>query len=186
MSDTIRVMSLTGAVLNELEANAQGLHDADFAGLYQAISEAGHVFCAGKGRSLMAISAFCNRLVHLGYPASLVGEISAPHADPDDLLVVGSSSGETDALVSLARTAKREGVRVAVLTSTPDSTLGSMADAVVYIPGASKLAGSSSIQPMGASFEQLLWISLDALVLGIMERTGTTGTQMYVRHANLE
>lgn len=49
------------------------------------------------------IRAFANRLLHLGYSVSLVGEISSPHTKSGDLFLIGSGSGETTSLVNQAK-----------------------------------------------------------------------------------
>jgi len=46
--------------------------------LVEAILEAETVFIAGAGRSLLMLSAFAMRLVHLGLRAFVVGETSTP------------------------------------------------------------------------------------------------------------
>jgi 6-phospho-3-hexuloisomerase len=43
-----------------------------------------------------------------------------------------------------------------------------------------------SMQPMGTLFEQSLLILCDSLILWLMSRTGTSASQMRLRHANLE
>ncbi len=43
-----------------------------------------------------------------------------------------------------------------------------------------------SVQPMGSLFEQSLFILHDLIVLRLMERMGTTASQMAKRHRNVE
>ena len=106
-----------------------------------------------------------------------------------NLLVVGSGSGTTASLVANANKAKAAGASLATLTIFPGATIGSMADTVVAIPGATPKKGEGaedsavSVQPMGSLFEQLSWLVYDA---AIMELTGETSDTMYPRHANLE
>ena len=178
------------AILGELTGNAQLIEEAGLAGLIEEIERAGHIFFAGSGRSGLAIRGFANRLLHLGRSVSMVGDISSPHSRPGDLLIIGSGSGETESLVALARKAQRSGVRIGLITMDAGSTIGQLADAVVVLPGASpKLKTASaitSIQPMGSAFEQLAFLTYDALVLELMERTGQATDDMFPRHADLE
>lgn len=178
------------AILGELTGNAQLIEEAGLAGLIEEIERTGHIFFAGSGRSGLAIRGFANRLLHLGRSVSMVGDISSPHSRPGDLLIIGSGSGETESLVALARKAQRSGVRIGLITMDAGSTIGQLADAVVVLPGASpKLKTASaitSIQPMGSAFEQLAFLTYDALVLELMERTGQATDDMFPRHADLE
>lgn len=173
-------------IAGELRQNADGIDDEDFEKLFAALEASEHIFVSGKGRSLMAMSAFANRLVHLGYPVSMVGEISAPRASEKDLLLIGSSSGETAALVSLAQLAHKAGTKIALLTMAKSSSIAKLADVVVAVPGANKNQIGASIQPMGSSFEQVLWLTLDAFVLDAMRKRKMRAQDMAARHANLE
>lgn len=176
------------AILSELSANRAALDDESLAGLVEEVLAAGHVFLAGAGRSGIASAGFANRLLHLGKSVSLVGEITAPHSRAGDLLIIGSGSGATSSLVALARKAQAAGVRIALLTTDPASEIGQLANVVVTLPGASKSdAGArASIQPMGSAFEQLAFLTYDAVVLELMSRLGETSETMYRRHADLE
>ena len=119
-----------------------------------------------------------------------MGDISSPHSQPGDLLIVGSGSGETESLVSLARKARRSSVRIGLITIDETSTIGQLADAVVALPGVSpKLQGAAqvtSIQPMGSAFEQISFLTYDAIILELMQRMGETTDTMFPRHADFE
>jgi 6-phospho-3-hexuloisomerase len=177
-------------ILAELTRNQHKVSDGDLDRLADAIEGARHIFLAGAGRSGVAIRAFGNRLLHLGFSVSLVGDISSPHTQEGDLLIVGSGSGETESLVALATKAKKNKVRIALVTMDPESTLGQVADVTVRLPGASpKLRGAAevtSVQPMGSAFEQISFLGYDAVILELMERMGETTDSMFPRHANLE
>lgn len=172
-------------ILDELKQNSQQIDDHYFKDFIKEILNANHIFLLGKGRSGLAISAFANRLMHLGLSVSFVGEISAPHTKPGDLLIIGSGSGETTSLISLAKTAIKEEVKIALLTTNPESTLASLSNSMIVLPGASKLAGESQ-QPMASAFEQLSFIVYDAIVLELMKKLNETSDSMFQRHANFE
>ena len=76
--------------------------------------------------------------MHLGFQAYVIGEISTPHTKAGDLLIITSGSGETDALVSIAKKAKESGLYLGLVTMNPQSTLGKMADGMIILPGDSK------------------------------------------------
>ena len=145
---------------------------------------------AGLGRSGVAVKAFAMRLMHMGLPVYVVGEIVTPAIQKGDLLVVGSGSGETGSLTIMAKKVKDIGAELALVTIFPQSTIGKLADAIVKIPAPTpKVAtesGFKSIQPMGSLFEQSLLLLFDSLILRLMETKKENSENMMKRHANLE
>lgn len=176
-------------ILEQLTQYAKEESTEELEQIVEQIDRAHHIFLAGAGRSGIAVQAFANRLLHLGYSVSLVGEISSPHSQPGDLLIICSGSGETDSLRILAKKANKSGVRIVLFTTTPTSTIGNLADTIMRLPGKSKVDKSESIkfsQPMGSAFEQLAFLTFDGLVLNLMDKNGETNNMMFKRHADFE
>jgi len=184
------VQENTVSILRELEHNAQHIDNDQAQQLIDRIRRARHIFLQGAGRSGIAIRAFANRLMHLGFRVSVVGEISSPHTRPGDLLIIGSGSGETASLVSLAQAAAARGVEVALVTLKKESAIGRLAGCVLVLPGAVKTEHAQKegqfSQPMGSAFEQLCFITYDAIVLELMKQLGETSKTMFERHADFE
>lgn len=177
-------------ILSELQQNAMKIDDAQTARFVEQIKNAKHIFLQGAGRSGIAIRGFANRLTHLGFSVSVIGEISSPHSMPGDLVIIGSGSGETGSLVSLAQKAVTCGVDVALVTMKTESTIGKLAKSILVLPGTVKEdnvreEGAFS-QPMGSAFEQLCFITYDAIVIELMAQLGETSDMMFKRHADLE
>lgn len=183
-------MSNLDKVLLELTNNSKKIDRNQVDGFIKKILEAKHVFLTGAGRSGIVTRAFANRLMHLGFSVSVLGEISSPHSKNGDLVIICSGSGETGSLVSLATKAKSVGVSVALVTMKPDSTIGKMADCVLQIPGTTKEENdreeNAFAQPMGSAFEQLTLLTYDSIVLDIMTIKGETSETMFTRHADFE
>ena len=178
-------------ILAELTDNQKYLKDEQLENLVNAILQANHIFTAGMGRSGVSIRAFTNRLMHLGFEVSSIGEISAPHSQPEDIVIIASGSGETESLVALAQKAKNSGVKIALITMDAESKIAKLADVVVILPGVSpklknKGINVTSIQPMGSAFEQMVFLVCDGIILELMERTNQTSEEMFTRHADLE
>lgn len=185
------VKEKTAAILTELTNNLKHEDDMQLDEFVNVIRNARHIFTAGAGRSGVAMRGFANRLMHLGFLVSMVGEISSPHTQGGDLLIVGSGSGETESLVAMSEKAKKNDVKIALVTMDPNSTIGKLADVTVVLPGISpklKNAGMdiTSIQPMGSAFEQISFLTYDGVILELMERMGETTDTMFPRHADLE
>lgn len=157
--------------------------------LTEAIAASRKIFVTGMGRSGLMMKSLAMRLMQMGFQAYVVGETVTPSMEKGDTLIIGSGSGETAGLVSIAEKAKKLGGRIAVMTINRESTIGRIADLTVILPGSPKNAAegaSRSVQPMGTLFEQTLLLFCDAIVLSLMREQGMDGAAMYGRHANLE
>ena len=177
-------------ILAELTQNGQRIDTNEIAHFVEQIKQANHIFLNGAGRSGIAIRAFANRLMHIGFSVSIVGEISSPHSKPGDLLIICSGSGETGSLKSLAEKAKQSGIDLALVTMKKESTIGQLADVVRVLPGTTKEENdretASFAQPMGSAFEQLAFLTFDGMVLNLMDELGETSETMFKRHADFE
>lgn len=176
-------------IIGELTQVMGALSEPQSASLIQHILQANNIFVAGAGRSGLMMTGFAMRLMHLNLSAYVVGQPVTPRFESGNLLFIGSGSGETQSLVSMAEKAKRLGGAIALVTTTPASTIGQIADVVIQLHAQPKQGSddhSMTIQPMGSLFEQSLLLYCDALVLSLMELRGATSSAMFQRHANLE
>lgn len=177
-------------ILEELTENAKQIRQEELEQFADNIQAAKRIFVAGAGRSGFVARAFSNRLMHLGLAVYFVGEPTTPSIQEGDLLIIASGSGETGSLKVMAEKAKKQQAAVAVITIFPEASIGSMADAVIQVPGVtpkSELENKViSIQPMGNVFEQTTWLIFDNIVMILMERLRKTEEEMFKLHANLE
>jgi len=176
-------------VIQELQEMIPQIAETDAEQLVHSISVANKVFVAGAGRSGLMGKAFVMRMMHMDIDAYIIGETVTANLEKDDLLIIGSGSGETETLIAIANKAKRLGGKVAVITTKPDSTLGQMADLTIQLPGVAKHQTADTqqtIQPMGSLFEQTLLLFYDAVILRYMELNHLDSAKMYGKHANLE
>ncbi len=158
--------------------------------LTDRIMQSRKILVAGAGRSGFMVKAFAMRLMHMGFDAYVVGETTTPGLEKDDLLIIGSGSGETESIAVMAEKAKKIGASLALLTIFPESSIGKIADIIIKIPAptpkSKKINDVQSIQPMGSLFEQSLLLVLEALILVLMEKKSKDSDTMFTRHANLE
>jgi 6-phospho-3-hexuloisomerase len=179
LEEVVQELSKTVDLIPELEAEK----------LLNTILESKKIFVTGAGRSGLMGKSFAMRMMHMGLDAYVVGETVTANLDQGDLLIIGSGSGETNTLIPIAEKAKKLGGAVALITTSPESTLGKIADIVVRLPGAQKDRSKSNyhtLQPMGSLFEQTMLLFYDALILRFMEIKGLDSNKMYGKHANLE
>ena len=175
----------------ELNTCLSNVSSESVASAVEEITRSKRVFLAGAGRSASGIRAHGIRLMHMGKTVYVVTDTVTPPITDADLLLVGSGSGRTDSLLSIARKATRAGARLLVITIDPDSPLAELANTVVEVPApapkvVSEREQPTSIQPMGNLFEQGLFILLDIFIVMMMEQQGLTSDEMFARHANLE
>ncbi|WP_042461918.1 6-phospho-3-hexuloisomerase [Neobacillus dielmonensis] len=176
-------------ILNELSRSILLIKDDEAENLLNGILESKKVFVAGAGRSGLMAKSFAMRMMHMGIDSYVIGETITPNFEKLDLLIIGSGSGETKSLVSMAEKAKSIGGKIAAVTINPTSTIGQLADFTIELPGAQKDQSGDdyqTIQPMGSLFEQTLLLFYDAIILRFMEKKGLDTNKMYGRHANLE
>ena len=184
-------MNSVEIIIKEIQELAKLVKQEEIEQIAQQITKARHIFVVGAGRSGFCARAFSNRLLHLGFQVSFVGEPTTPRLLKEDLLIIASGSGKTGSLVSMANKAKEIGATIATLTINPEAIIGQMAQCTITIPGTTRLLGEDnsttlSIQPIGSAFEQLLWITFDAIIMELMKLTNQQPEDLISRHANLE
>jgi 6-phospho-3-hexuloisomerase len=188
MSDPVDFPAARRIIVSEIDKALAAVDPAAVEAAIDALKGSRRVFLVGVGRVALALQAFAKRLNHLGIDAWVVGSVNEPALERGDLLVAGSGSGESLVPVAIARKAKDLGARILYVGATPSSTIGRLADLVLRIPCATKLAlsdGVPSEQPMTTLFEQALLLLGDAICLMIARRAGAD-LRSYGRHANLE
>ena len=174
-------MELLDKILEELGSILRQVDEGNAEKLVDGILSSRGIFIAGMGRSGLMARPFAMRLTQMGLRAYLAGDATTPAIDKGDLLIAISGSGETETTCHIASTAKSLGAGVFLLTASKTSRIASLADLVLVLPKSPR-----PTLPMGSAFESAVHIFLDAVVVLIMEKTGTTQQEMTRRHSNLE
>lgn len=176
-------------VVDELYGTTSNIDDNEVRALIDAIQEADKVFFVGVGRVLLSLQSIAKRLAHLGIDTYIVGQITEPAITENDLLIVGSGSGESLFPVSIAKKAKSFNAKVAHIGANPDCTMSEYTDYFVKVPTATKFASPEEIQseqPMTSLFEQTLLILGDTIALMIVKENDIDIHELWQYHANLE
>lgn len=174
-------------VMEELNLLLEKVSDAETNDYMTALLKANHVFFVGVGRVKMALEAAVKRFTHLGIYCHMVGDLNEPPITNNDLLVVGSGSGESLVPKGIAQKAKVLDAQVWHLTSNPESTIARLADGIVTFQSPSKSSQEfTSIQPMTTVFEQGLMLYHDILSLELAKTKGLSFEDLKAQHANLE
>ena len=176
-------------IIKELQNATSQISAVESEKLVDGILTANKVFVTGAGRSGFMGKSFAMRMMHMGIDAYVIGETVTPNFEKGDILIIGSGSGETKSLISIAEKAKSIGGTIVAITIFPESTIGNLADFSVKLSGSPKDQSgenNQTIQPMGSLFEQSLLLFYDAIILSFMSKKGMDSQKMYGRHANLE
>lgn len=176
-------------ILSELEQSLGAVAPEQTEALIGEILRARKVFVVGVGRVLLMLEAFAKRLNHIGVEAYFVGENNEPAITEQDLLILGSGSGESAFPVAISKVAQKYRPRMAYIGSNLHSSIASVCDITVRIPCRTKLALPDEIpsaQPMSSLFEQSLLMYLDTVCLMIVRRQDILIPSLWQKHANLE
>jgi 6-phospho-3-hexuloisomerase len=168
-------------ILNEI---SQYLSDADFENselLIEKVLMSEKIVTVGSGRVGLAMRAFAKRLKHLGKDAYFFLDEVLPKFSSNDVMILASGSGETQSMVALAKKCNESGAQLILITGKggQTSSIAKLADVTFVIGKPHKL---ESIQPMTTLFEQSIFLTMDAIVLTIMDRNQISNSEMKERH----
>jgi 6-phospho-3-hexuloisomerase len=181
---TIAAQSATAT--REIDTALRGVDDARIAALRERLCAARAIATYGVGREGLVLRGFAMRLYHLGLPAFVVGDMTAPPLRTGGLLVCSAGPGTFATVAALAAVAKAAGADVALFTSSENSPLIANADVVVQIPAQTMAGGPASSQLMGSIYEQATWVLGDAIIDQLVAELALDRTVIAQRHTNLE
>jgi 6-phospho-3-hexuloisomerase len=177
-----RIFSELGAVVARLDGEAPRR-------IVAAITQSRRIACHGVGREGLQMRGLAMRLMHLGFDAHYVGEMTAPPLNAGDLLIASDGPGNLPTVIALMNVARNTGARVMVVTAQRESKAAQAADDVIVIPAqtlADDAGGSTSVLPMGSLFELAQHLFFDLIALELQQQTEQTEDQIRRRHTNLE
>ena len=180
----------SSAVIDELQRTLARIDPSMLEHLKDDIFAADQVFFVGVGRVMLSLQCICKRLAHLGIKAHYVGEITEPHLNKGDLLIVGSGSGGSLFPLGIAKKARATvDCRIVHIGSNPNSEMKDICDYMVRIPVRTKLYLEDEIdscQPMTSLFEQSLLLVGDILAKLIIDEKHLDMKSLWQYHANME
>lgn len=176
-------------ITTELSTTLSNIDENEVNQLVEEIQKAEKVFFVGVGRVLLSLESIAKRWAHLGIKTFIVGQITEPAITENDLLIVGSGSGESAFPLIIAKKAKQFNARVAHIGANPNSSMREYTDCFVRVPVSTKfsLPGEiSSVQPMTSLFEQSLLLLGDSVALMMIREKEINMHALWQYHANLE
>lgn len=180
------IHELSESILVEISAVLREIDSGATVRFIEALNRARRIFVLGSGRSALIGSAFAMRLMHLGIETHVIGEVTSPDPEEEDLLLVISGSGETETIYNLVSQAARKKMAIWCITTNPDSRIAAKSAEVIVVPAKSKYGAGDSVQPLGSTFEQAVLIFLDALIVFIMSELKKGKEELEKRHTKME
>ncbi len=178
-------------VLEELNQSLYAIDSEMVEQFIKTVLEADQVYFVGVGRVLLSLQAMCKRFAHLGIRTHYVGEITEPHFNDADVLIVGSGSGSSLFPLGIARKARQvaPNCKIVHIGSNPNSPMKEVADFMVRIPVRTKEYLEDEIdscQIMTSLFEQTLFLFGDICAKMIVDKQRLNIKDLWKYHANLE
>ncbi|MBL8132566.1 MAG: SIS domain-containing protein [Anaerolineae bacterium] len=177
-----QALSEIGSVFERLPAETPRL-------MCNEIMSARRIATYGVGREGLMMKALCMRLMHLGFDAHVVGDMTTPHLGSGDLLIVSAGPGEFSTVLGLMGVARRDGARTMCITAQPAGLAARQADVMIHLPAqtmADDTGGRTSVLPMGSLFEAVQLVFFDLISIMLRDLSGQTPEEMRARHTNLE
>lgn len=144
----------------------------------------GRVVVVGMGKSGHIGGKIAATLASTGTPAFYVHPGEAGHGDlgmvvAGDVVLALSNSGETDEIVSLLPSLKRQGTALIALTGNPQSTLAQAASAHIHV-GVTAEACPLGLAPTASTTAALAMG--DAMAIALLEKRGFTSEDFARSH----
>lgn len=185
---------------SRIDAVAQMIAGGEIDAFLAAILDTKRIYVMGAGRSGLVAKFFAMRLMHMGLTSYVVGETITPAIGKGDLIIAFSDSGNTKTIGNIAETAKSLGVKVALISSNPDSRIGRIADYIIRIETQrdpvscdaheyeirQMLGEHHSFAPLGTIFETTSLIFGDAVISTLMDMIKIEESDLKRRHTNIE
>ncbi|WHY71228.1 MurR/RpiR family transcriptional regulator [Fictibacillus enclensis] len=163
------INKMASVLLNSFQQNYKNtitqLNEEDLEHFIQLLSHSSYIGVCGSGISEIVATYFTQRFQIIGKDTWLVN-VSAPggiymnQLAKSQLMVVFSRSGESSYTLSKAQIAKREGIKIAAITSSRNSTLAEMADLILPIYG--------SGEPLDVSYNITSYNSIAVLFIDLL------------------
>lgn len=142
VEDIVRIMiGLAGESIAGIESV---LDRGELEEAVQIIHGARHVLLAGVGASGVVATDFQQKLARLGLLAIHTSDpdmqiVQSCALDERDVVIAISYSGESEAVLRVAKEAKKNGTKVVAITRVGENSLGKLADRILAVPNSESL-----------------------------------------------
>ena len=170
------------AVLAEIVDCVRRVPPSQVDALAAELAKHNRVLLIGTGRSGLVLQAMATRLAHLQINTEFV---ASAEIQPGDLVLVGTGSGRTPAVLEFMEKAAAAGAKFAVITADPASPAAQKASLVIHIPSYVTPVDSSP-HTLRSLFEECLLIVCDCICRIVQDVKGITTIDMQSHHSKRE
>jgi len=185
------IKSTANLILQEHQAVFSQLDTDAVDAFAKCVATHKRIFLIGVGREGMMTRAFAMRLMHMGKEIHWIWDDTTPSIGEGDVLIATIGGGSIGHINYVCEQAKSHGAKVVIITGSPSNkVVQTLADLILFIPAAVYLGTDPvvpSIQPMGNLFEQSLLMTLDLIIMKIVDENDEISfKKMEERHRNVE
>lgn len=123
----------------------------------ECIKNSKNIVTIGAGRMGYSLKAFSMRLSHLGFNSFHIGDTNTPRTGENDLIIIGSGSGETKTIVEYSKISKSYNSKIILITHEIESTIAKLSNFIIPI----KKINTNQI--MKTVYEQSTYILYDSI-----------------------
>ena len=175
------------AVSLELSESLACIDSAQLDSIVELIVSGKRVYTFGAGQAGLMMKVLAMMLVQAGFTAYIIGDVTTPSMNKDDVLIAASYSGTTKSTLLFATQAKEKGASIGVITADLRAPLADIADVAVEIRSRSdKSSNMKSVLYEGDGFIQSLMPLVHCIARLAGDAIGATEETMLENHANIE
>jgi 6-phospho-3-hexuloisomerase len=104
-------------ILAELDQIMSRVDESQVDAFCESLLGARRILAYGLGRELLALRSFVMRLMHCGFDAHMVGDVTAPPLGPEDVFLVACGPGYIYTVEALMKVAQQTGGKIVMVTA---------------------------------------------------------------------
>jgi len=146
----------------------------------EVIERAHNIFLIGAGRMGYACRGFAMRLSHLGYKSFFISDSNTPRVTPNDLVIFGTSSGNTPSIRMMLDIAVSAEAMTACITANSNGYVSRHAGITLY------MGEIQTGQFMKTVYEQSIQVVFDYIASLLIEERGLDTGILGLNHSIFE
>ncbi|BAW31397.1 MAG TPA: SIS domain-containing protein [Methanothermobacter sp.] len=169
---------------------AENIDKKEVQGIVEELAKPRSIFILGSGRSKLIGEAFAMRLAQLELKVHVIGDSTTITPKEGDLIIVISSSGDTDTIIKEVKRLKGKGTTIIGITANKKSKLKEISEFKLYVETGEyrdykkeiKKGNCDNLTPLGTLYEDTSLLILDGLIATLMEKLGKTEKDLAEAH----
>lgn len=167
---------------------AEKINKKDMDKIIELLTGSKSIFILGSGRSRLVGEEFAMRLAQLRLNVHVIGDSTTITPKEDDLIMVISSSGDTNSIITETRRLKKKGAHIIGVTANPRSELAKLSDIIIDVGPwrdykKEIMEGrEDNITPLGTLYEDTSLLILDGIISELMRKLGKTEKDLAEAH----